>query len=71
MLYNDLKNFKIVSWQKEFKFLFLPNVIFPLIIETSFPESAIAAIGIPQFATGPQKCVLRKGGTKNHWWKKA
>jgi hypothetical protein len=24
------------------------------------PESAIAAIGIPQFATGPQKCVLKK-----------
>ena len=38
----------------------LPSVIFPLISETSLLLSAIAASGIPQFATGPQKCVLEK-----------
>lgn len=38
----------------------LPNVIFPLIISGGFLVSAMAAIGIPQLATGPQKCVLQK-----------
>lgn len=36
------------------------TVIFPLIIEGSFCVSAIAAKGIPQLATGPQKWVLIK-----------
>lgn len=39
---------------------YLPNVIFPLIYVGSFLRSAIAAKGIPQLATGPQKCVLKK-----------
>lgn len=30
----------------------------PLIISGLFLKSDIAAIGIPQFNTGPQKCVL-------------
>lgn len=34
----------------------LPNVILPLMISGLFFISAIAAIGRPQFATGPQKC---------------
>lgn len=38
----------------------LPRVIFPLINEASFCVSAMAATGIPQFATGPQKWVLKK-----------
>lgn len=38
---------------------YLPTVIFPLIYFGSLDMSAIAAIGIPQFATGPQKCVLQ------------
>lgn len=37
---------------------YLPKVILPLIIVGSFCVSAIAASGIPQLATGPQKCVL-------------
>lgn len=38
----------------------LPRVILPLIISGFFRISANAAIGMPQFATGPQKCVLNK-----------
>lgn len=38
----------------------LPSVIFPLIMSGFFRISAKAAIGIPQLATGPQKCVLHK-----------
>jgi hypothetical protein len=34
----------------------LPIVIFPEIKLASFCVSAIAAIGIPQLTTGPQKC---------------
>lgn len=34
----------------------LPKVILPLMISGLFFISAIAAIGRPQFATGPQKC---------------
>lgn len=41
----------------------LPSVIFPEINFGSFLKSAIAASGIPQLATGPQKCVLQT--TKN------
>lgn len=37
----------------------IPNVILPLMKTGSFLVSAIAASGIPQFATGPQKCVLK------------
>ena len=36
------------------------SVIFPLMYLGSLWISAIAAIGIPQLATGPQKCVLIK-----------
>lgn len=38
---------------------FLPTVIFPLIISGDFLVSAMAASGMPQFATGPQKWVLK------------
>ena len=38
----------------------LPKVILPLIISGLFFISVKAAIGRPQFATGPQKCC---GGT--------
>ena len=41
-------------------FLYLPQVILPLIYWGLFRVSAIAAIGIPQFATGPQKWVLQQ-----------
>lgn len=34
----------------------LPKVILPLIISGLFFISVMAAIGRPQFATGPQKC---------------
>jgi hypothetical protein len=37
----------------------LPKVIFPLMNFGSFLMSAMAAIGMPQFATGPQKWVLK------------
>ncbi len=59
VLYHKQK-LSLGSWWLEFWYQYLPRVIFPLISETSLPESAIAAIGIPQFATGPQKCVLKK-----------
>lgn len=35
-----------------------PNVILPLMISGFLRISANAANGMPQFATGPQKCVL-------------
>ena len=35
----------------------LPAVILGLIISGDFFISAIAAIGMPQLATGPQKCL--------------
>lgn len=37
----------------------IPSVILPLMKTGSFRVSAIAASGIPQFATGPQKWVLK------------
>lgn len=36
----------------------LPKVILPLIISGLFFISEMAAIGRPQFATGPQKCCI-------------
>lgn len=38
----------------------LPSVILPLMIVGSLRRSAMAASGMPQFATGPQKCVLQR-----------
>lgn len=35
-----------------------PNVILPLMMSGFLRISANAANGMPQFATGPQKCVL-------------
>lgn len=37
----------------------LPKVILPLIISGLFFISVMAAIGRPQFATGPQKCCKK------------
>ena len=37
-----------------------PTVIFGLIISGSFFMSAMAARGMPQLATGPQKCCINQ-----------
>lgn len=42
-----------------FKPASLPNVIRPLIISGDFFMSLMAAMGRPQFATGPQKCYKK------------
>lgn len=49
--------------------LCLPNVILPLIMSGSLRISANAAIGMPQFATGPQKCVLIENKRTSNWLK--
>lgn len=46
--------------RKSFQKKFSPVVIVPEMILGSLLMSAKQAIGIPQFATGPQKCVLIK-----------
>lgn len=38
---------------------YIPKVMFPEIKLASFWVSAMAAIGIPQLTTGPQKCYLK------------
>lgn len=48
---------------------FVPKVIFPLIILGSLLISAKAAIGIPQLAIGPQKCVLKHCNSLYKPWK--
>jgi len=55
------KNHKIIKtkWKNELKINVLPPVILPLISSGSFLTSDNAAIGIPQFAIGPQKWVLK------------
>lgn len=47
---------------REVKYLVhhLPNVILPLMNSGGFLVSAMAASGMPQLATGPQKCVLQR-----------
>lgn len=46
----------------------LPKVILPLMISGLFFISAIAAIGRPQFATGPQKCCEGTNNEKITFW---
>lgn len=49
-----------VKYKIELKINVLPPVILPLISSGSFLISDSAAIGIPQFAIGPQKWVLKE-----------
>lgn len=50
-------SFLLYMWVYQYMRLHvLPKVILPLIISGLFFISAMAAIGRPQFATGPQKC---------------